>query len=48
MDRRAAEAELDRGGHDAIADAAVVNRIGRAAMLQAHTRFLVEALAEAV
>jgi hypothetical protein len=48
MDRRAKEAELARGGPDAIADAAVVNRIGQAAMLQAHTRFLVEALAEAV
>ncbi len=48
MDRRAKESELARGGPDAIADAAVVNRIGQAAMLQAHTRFLVEALAEAV
>ncbi|MEZ0285103.1 MAG: hypothetical protein ACAH79_07705, partial [Thermoleophilia bacterium] len=48
MDRRAKEAALARGGPDAIADAAVVNRIGQAAMLQAHTRFLVEALAEAV
>jgi hypothetical protein len=48
MDRRAKEAELARGGPDAIADAAVVNRIGQAAMLQAHTRVLVEALAEAV
>ena len=48
MDRRAKEAELARGGPDAIADAGVVNRIGQAAMLQAHTRFLVEALAEAV
>ena len=48
MDRRAKEAELERGGPDAIADAGVVNRIGQAAMLQAHTRFLVEALAEAV
>jgi hypothetical protein len=48
MDRRAKEAELARGGPDAIADAAVVNRIGQAAMLQAHTRFLVEALADAI
>jgi hypothetical protein len=48
MDRRAKEAELARGGPDAIADAAVVNRIGQAATLQAHTRFLVEALAESV
>ena len=48
MDRRAKEAELERGGPDAIADTAVVNRIGQAAMLQAHTRFLVEALAESI
>ena len=45
MDRRAKEAEIARGGPDAVADPAVVNRIGQAAMLQAHTRFLVEALA---
>lgn len=45
MDRRAKEAELARGGPDAIADPATVNRIGQAAMLQAHTRFLVEAIA---
>lgn len=48
MDRRAKEAELARGGPDAIADTDVVNRIGQAAMLQAHTRFLVEAIAEGV
>jgi hypothetical protein len=48
MDRRAKEAEHERGGPDAIADTAVVNRIGQAAMLQAHTRFLVEALAESI
>ena len=48
MDRRAKEAELERGGPDAIADTDVVNRIGQAAMLQAHTRFLVEAVAEGV
>ena len=48
MDRRAKEAEVARGGPDAIADTDVVNRIGQAAMLHAHTRFLVEALAEAV
>lgn len=46
MDRRAKEAEMARGGADAVADPGVVNRIGQAAMLQAHTRFLVEALAE--
>jgi hypothetical protein len=45
MDRRAKQAELDRGGPDAIAAAEVVNRIGQAATIQAHTRFLVEALA---
>ena len=48
MDRRAKEGELERGGPDAIADADVVNRIGQAAMLQAHTRFLVEAIAESL
>lgn len=46
MDRRAKEGEIARGGADAVANPEVVNRIGQAAMLQAHTRFLVEALAE--
>jgi hypothetical protein len=46
MDRRAKEAEMARGGADAVANPEVVNRIGQAAMLQAHTRFLIEALAE--
>lgn len=46
MDRQAKQAEIDRGGPDAVANPEVVNRIGQAAMLQAHTRFLVEALAE--
>jgi hypothetical protein len=46
MDRRAKEGEMARGGPDAVANPEVVNRIGQAAMLQAHTRFLVEALAE--
>jgi hypothetical protein len=45
VDRRAKRAELDRGGPDAIASPEVVNRIGQAATIQAHTRFLVEALA---
>jgi len=45
MDRRAKQGEIDRGGADAVANPEVVNRIGQAAMLQAHTRFLVEALA---
>jgi hypothetical protein len=31
-----------------VANPEVVNRIGQAAMLQAHTRFLVEALAESL
>jgi hypothetical protein len=45
MDRRAKELEISRGGPDAVADAKVVNRIGQAAALHAHTRFLVDALA---
>ncbi|MGD9695400.1 MAG: hypothetical protein AB7V42_07055 [Thermoleophilia bacterium] len=46
MDRAAKRRLRDREGPDAIADADVVNRIGQASMIQAHTRFLVEALAE--
>jgi hypothetical protein len=46
MDRRAKRGEMERGGPDAVASPEVVNRIGQAAMLQAHSRFLVEALAE--
>jgi hypothetical protein len=46
MDRTAKQAELARGGPDAIASAEAVNRIGRAVVLQARTRFLVEALAD--
>ena len=46
MDKRAKQAEISRGGPDAVADPDVVNRIGQAAALQAHTRFLVEALAD--
>lgn len=45
MDRRAKEAERARGGPDAIASAEAVNRIGHAVVLQARTRFLVEAIA---
>ena len=45
MDRRAKEGEMERGGPDAVANPEVVNRIGQAAMLQAHTRFLVEGIA---
>ena len=45
MDRRAKEGEIARGGPDAVASPEVVNRIGQAAMLHAHTRFLVEGLA---
>ncbi len=48
MDRRAKEGEMARGGPDAVANPEVVNRIGQAAMLQAHTRFLVEALADSL
>jgi hypothetical protein len=46
MDRRAKQEEIERGGPDAVASPEVVNRIGQAAMLHAHSRFLVEALAE--
>jgi hypothetical protein len=45
MDRTAKKAEVARGGPDAIASAEAVNRIGQAVVLQARTRFLVEALA---
>jgi hypothetical protein len=45
MDRRAKQAERERGGPDAIASPEAVNRIGQAATVQAHARFLVEALA---
>ena len=44
MDRRAKQREIDRGGPDAVASAAVANLIGQAASLHAHTRFLVEAI----
>lgn len=47
MDRRAKQGEVARGGADAIASADSVNRIGHAVVLQARTRFLVEAIAEA-
>ncbi len=46
MDRRAKQAEIARSGPRAVDDPDTVNRIGQAAMLQAHVRFLVEALAE--
>ena len=45
MDRRAKEAEIARRGPHAVDDPALVNQIGQAAMLQAHVRFLVEAIA---
>jgi hypothetical protein len=45
MDRAAKQAELERGGPDAIAATDAVNRIGQAATVQAHMRFLVEAVA---
>lgn len=44
MDRRAKELEIERNGPDAVDDVDVANRLGQAAMLQAHSRFLVEAL----
>ncbi len=45
MDRRAKEGEIARRGAEAVDAPDVVNRIGQAAMLQAHMRFLVEAIA---
>lgn len=45
MDRRAKQAEIARHGANAVDDAGLVNRIGQAAMLQAHVRFLIEAIA---
>jgi hypothetical protein len=44
MDRHAKRREIDRGGPDALADMEVTNRIGQAATLHAHTRFLVDAI----
>lgn len=44
MDRRAKQVEIARRGPDAVDDLELVNRIGQAAMLQAETRFLVEAI----
>jgi hypothetical protein len=44
MDRRAKQREIDRGGPDAVASVAVANLIGQAAVLHAHTRFLVDAI----
>ncbi len=48
MDRRAKEAEIARSGPHAVDDAALVNQIGQAAMLQAHVRFLVEAISATI
>ena len=45
MDRRAKEGEIARHGPEAVDDPVLVNEIGQAAMLQAHMRFLVEAIA---
>jgi hypothetical protein len=45
MDRKAKQAEIARGGAHAIASPEVVNQIGHAVVMQARTRFLVEALA---
>ncbi|MGD9572413.1 MAG: hypothetical protein AB7V62_11040 [Thermoleophilia bacterium] len=44
MDRLAKQREIDRGGPDAVASTEVANRIGQAATLHAHTRFLVDAV----
>jgi hypothetical protein len=44
MDRLAKQREIDRGGPDAVASTEVANRIGQAATLHAHTRFLVDAI----
>jgi hypothetical protein len=43
IDRRAKQAEIARGGEDAVADRDRVNLIGQAALLQARMRFLAEA-----
>jgi hypothetical protein len=48
MDRRAKEAEIARRGPQAVDDRVLVNQIGQAAMLQAHMRFLVEAIAATI
>lgn len=47
MDRAAKEAARERGGEDAIASPEAVNVIGQAASVQAHVRFLVEAITAA-
>jgi len=44
MDRKAKQREIDLGGPDAVGSAAVANRIGQAATLHAHTRYLVDAV----
>jgi hypothetical protein len=48
MDRRAKQAETERGGPDAVGDMATVNRIGQAATLQASVRFLLEGVVAAL
>ena len=45
-DRAAKQSLLDRGETDAVANPEIVNQIGQATMLQGHTKFLVEALAQ--
>ncbi|MEQ9470585.1 MAG: hypothetical protein RIG88_07915 [Roseitalea porphyridii] len=47
MDRAAKLAARERGGEDAIASAEAVNVLGQAASVQAHVRFLVEAITQA-
>lgn len=48
MDRAAKVAAREREGEDAIATDDAVNRIGQAATVQAHTRFLAEAIARSL
>jgi hypothetical protein len=44
VDRRAKQAEIARGGQEAVSDPDRVNLIGQAALLQARMRFLLEAV----
>lgn len=46
IDRQAKRALIARSGAEALSDPDTVNRVGQAALVQAHTRFLVEALSE--
>jgi hypothetical protein len=46
IDRQAKQALIARRGAEALSDPETVNLVGQAALVQAHTRFLVEALSE--